>query len=66
MMTAATAAHVTVAMSALYQYDGVAALGRNRACGNTRHRECRCRRGCKRYGDAACFEKSFHGISSTA
>jgi hypothetical protein len=62
MMTSAAAAHMTVAMavSALYQHDGAAVVGGNRACGNARHRECRRRRGRKRHGDAACLDKSFH------
>jgi hypothetical protein len=62
MMTSAAAAHMTVAMamSALHQHDGIAAVGRNRACGNARHRECCRRRGCKCHGDQACFDKSFH------
>jgi hypothetical protein len=62
MMTSAAAAHMTVAMamSALYQHDGVAAVGGKRACGNARHRECGRRRGCKCHGDQACFDKSFH------
>jgi hypothetical protein len=62
MMASAAAAHMTVAMavSALYQHDGVAAVGGKRACGNARHRECGRRRRCKRHGDAACLDKSFH------
>jgi hypothetical protein len=68
MMTSAAAAHMTVAMamSALYQHDGVAAVGANRACRNARHREGGRRRGRNRHGDAACFDKLFHWISSTA
>jgi hypothetical protein len=62
VMTSAAAAHMTVAMamSALYQHNGVAAVGGNGACRSARHRECRRRRGCKRHGDAACLDKSFH------
>jgi hypothetical protein len=69
VMTSAAAAHMTVAvaMSALYQHNGVTAVGGNGACRNARHRECGRRRGCKRHGDTACLKKSFHlGISSTA
>jgi hypothetical protein len=62
MMTSAAATHMTVAMamSALHQHDGVAAVGGNRACGNARHREYGRRRGCKRNRDQTCFDKSFH------
>jgi hypothetical protein len=62
MMTSAAAAHMTVAMamSALYQHDGVAAVGGNRACRNARHRECGRRRGCKRHADQARLDKLFH------
>jgi hypothetical protein len=69
MMTSAAAAHMTVAMamSALHQHDGVAAVGGNRACGNARHREGGRRRGRKRNRDEARLDKSFHWeISSTA
>jgi hypothetical protein len=62
MMTTAAAAHVTVTMAvtALHQNDGITGVGGNGACRNPRHRQCRCRRGSKRYGDKACFDKSFH------
>jgi hypothetical protein len=62
MMTPAAAAHMTVAMAmaARYQHDGGAIVGGKRACGNSRHRECGRCRGCKRQGNQACFDKSFH------
>jgi hypothetical protein len=62
MMTSAAAAHMTMAMavSALYQHDGVAGVGGNRACGNARHCECGSRRGCERHRDQAGFDKLFH------
>jgi hypothetical protein len=62
MMTAAAAAHMTVAMAmtALDLDHGIAGVGGKCACRNTGH--CgRCRRqGCERHGDKACFDKSFH------
>jgi hypothetical protein len=62
MMTAAAAAHMTVAMAmtALHLDHGIAGVGGKCACWNTRHCGSRRRQGCERHGDKACFDKSFH------
>jgi hypothetical protein len=65
MMTASAVAHMTVAvaMTALHLDHGIGGKG---ACWNTGHCGRRRCQGCKRHGDKACFDKSLHGISSTA
>jgi hypothetical protein len=62
MMTMAAAAHmaVTLAMTALHLDHGIAGVGGERACRNTRHGRCRRREGGERHGDKACFDKTFH------
>jgi hypothetical protein len=62
MMTAAAAAHMTVAvaMTALDLDHGIAGVGGKGACRNTGHGGRRRRQGCKRYGDKARFDESFH------
>jgi len=62
MMTAAAAAHMTVAMAmaALDLDHGIAGVGGECACWNTGHCGRRSRQGRERHGDKACFDKSFH------
>jgi hypothetical protein len=62
MVTSAAAAHmaVTMTVTALHQHNGIAGVGGYGACRNARHCEGRGRRGRKRNGDKACFDKPSH------
>jgi hypothetical protein len=62
MMTAAAAAHMTVAvaMTALDLDHGIAGVGRKRACWHTRHCGRRRRQDCERHRDKACFDELSH------